>query len=76
MNGFIALKPIPEPVFGRRPAALPLLALGRRSGRVPALPYPPPGTCQCTSQHWGWSHFVLLSPFMPGRFEFTKKNLT
>jgi hypothetical protein len=32
----------PGVMDGRLRAALPVLALGRRSGRVPALPYPPP----------------------------------
>ena len=31
------------------------LGPGRRSGRVPALPYPPPRLYQCTSQHCGRS---------------------
>ena len=29
--------------------ASPVLDLGRCSGRVPALPYPPPGLLQCTA---------------------------
>ena len=37
---------------GRRPAARPGLGtLGRRSGRVPALPYPPPRLLQCIRDH-------------------------
>ena len=51
MNGFIALWPIPE---GRGAASCrPLRSwpLGRRSGRVPALPYPPPRYRQCISSH-------------------------
>ena len=40
---------------GRLRAALPVLALGRRSGRVPALPYPPPRLSQCTSHSCDWS---------------------
>src|SRR4051812_36590499 len=30
----------------------PVLAPGRRSGRVPALPYPPPRSPQCTPEHY------------------------
>jgi hypothetical protein len=42
VNGFIACRPIPgTPRGGFLPPA-PVLALSRRSGRVPALPYPPP----------------------------------
>jgi len=29
--------------------------LSRRSGRVPALPYPPPRSPQCTSLDCGWT---------------------
>ena len=51
VNGFIALGPIP----GCRGAAScrPPRSwhLGRRSGRVPALPYPPPRHQQCIGDH-------------------------
>ena len=40
MNGFIALRPIPES-FGAASGRPPVLAPRRRSGRVPTLPYPP-----------------------------------
>ena len=30
----------------------PVLAPGRRSGRVPALPYPPPRSQECTPEHY------------------------
>jgi len=38
-------------VNGRHPAALFGLSPGRRSGRVPALPYPPPKLVQCIRDH-------------------------
>jgi hypothetical protein len=51
VDGFIALGPIP----GCRGAAScrPPRSWhpGRRSGRVPALPYPPPGLLQCIGDH-------------------------
>src|SRR5260370_5709109 len=49
VNGFIALRPIPGcrgAASCRPPRSWPL---GRRSGRVPALPYPPPRLIQCTT---------------------------
>jgi hypothetical protein len=52
VNGFIALRPIPERPWGGFLPPSPVLALGRRSGRVPALPYPPPRLSQVTSRHW------------------------
>ncbi len=33
----------------------PVLAPGRRSGRVPALPYPPPRSAQDTLEHYDWA---------------------
>ena len=33
----------------------PVLAPESCSGRVPALPYPPPRSSQCTSQDCGWA---------------------
>src|SRR5512142_1333183 len=47
VNGFIAFGPIPVgrgAASCRPPRSWPL---GRRSGRVPALPYPPPRLLQC-----------------------------
>ena len=60
MNGFIALGPIPERPWGGFLPPSPVLALGLRSGRVPALPYPPPRFTECTSQHCGWSISLSL----------------
>jgi hypothetical protein len=51
----------PGVVDGRLRAALPVLALGRRSGRVPALPYPPPRLYQCTTLHSSWSTWLALA---------------
>jgi hypothetical protein len=34
----------------------PVLAPGRRSGRVPALPYPPPRSPQCTPEHYDYAN--------------------
>jgi len=55
VNGFIALGPIPDRPWGRFLPPSPVLALGRRSGCVAALPYPPPRLSQRTSQDCGWS---------------------
>jgi hypothetical protein len=51
MDGFIASRPIPGCEGGGIVPPPPVLAPGRRSGRVPALPYPPPGLLDCTSGH-------------------------
>jgi hypothetical protein len=40
--GFIAFPPEWLFLFGATGAAPPFRPLGRRSGRIPALPYPPP----------------------------------
>ena len=51
VDGFIALGPIPGcrgAASCRPPRSWPL---GRRSGRVPALPYPPPRLLQCIRDH-------------------------
>src|SRR5271165_2783163 len=51
VNGFIAFGPIPGcrgAASCRPPRSWPL---GRRSGRVPALPYPPPRLLQCIGDH-------------------------
>jgi len=55
VNGFITLGPIPDWLWGGFLSPSPVLALGRRSGRVPALPYPLPKLSQRTSQDCGWS---------------------
>ncbi len=41
-NGFIAYRPIPGMPRGGVLPPIPVLRLGWRLGRVPALPYPPP----------------------------------
>ena len=51
MNGFIAFGPIPEGRRGGIVPPSPVLAPGRRSGRVPALPYPPPRPLECIANH-------------------------
>src|SRR5271167_4198260 len=50
----------PGTAVGRFLPPSPVLALGRRSGRVPALPYPPPRLSQRTSQDRGWSTPLCL----------------
>jgi hypothetical protein len=51
VNGFIALRPIPG--CGAAASCRPPRSwdLDRRSGRVPALPYPPPRLPQCIVDH-------------------------
>jgi hypothetical protein len=51
VNGFIAFGPIPERRGAASCRSLRSWPLGRRSGRVPALPDPPPRPFQCTKGH-------------------------
>jgi hypothetical protein len=61
VNGFIALRPIPGcrgAASCRPPRSWPL---GRRSGRVPALPYPPPRWPQCIARRFGQAKALSLA---------------
>jgi hypothetical protein len=62
VNGFIALGPIPGcrgAASCRPPRSWPL---DRRSGRVPALPYPPPRRLQFTPEH---AHSAICRELSP-----------